>query len=682
MKNIFFKSGLICFLALSVSNVAWTAEVPSFDRQVLIKSREQSVQRFVTELFGRVGVPVDFAPEITGMVNGDFAGSAKSVFDQVARTFQVAYYYDGSKVYVYPSNQSERNILRLSPAVAKRVVANARQMGLPDVSNTLAQTDMGLVVTGSQRFRDQVQQILKAVDKPTVVKKAPIEATHDAFKMFKLRYAWAHDVVMEVGGQKITVPGVATTLRTLIEPGAIASRSNQGTGTSNTLEGLRGQGLQGQVSLANQGNSEEPSSTLFSGSGSAGSSRIVADSLNNAVLIRDKPERLAAYEQLINTLDVEPKMIEIEATIIDMDTDKLRDLGVNWRAQLDNAEVLVGSGGAGDLQLQPNIGGIAPSGQGGILSLVLGDRYKFISRIRALETQGAARIVSKPHVMTLSNVEALLDTTSTFFVRVEGQEEVDLFNVSVGTKLRVTPHVFNSHGQDQIKLLVSIEDGSASDRQVDNIPVIESSSINTQALINVGESLLIGGLVRELKTDRLSKVPLLGDIPGLGALFRNNVRTSSRVERLFLITPRLSLRPGTESVARLSAPYLSGTEGEIVSSAPRRMESVQQALAARDDRFSIEESLPKSGGNTVNLTPEGVSANVERLQRPSVQQEQPTVNTRPSQGDGWQTVGGSVTDVIASPSSVAARVQGANPVQADATQSDSEQFNEWQAISK
>jgi type III secretion protein C len=135
-------------------------------------------------------------------------------------------------------------------------------------------------------------------------------------------------------------------------------------------------------------------------------------------------------------------------------------------------------------------------------------------------------------------------------VRIAGREEVDLFNVSVGTSLRVTPHVFKDEGVAKIKLLVTIEDGQQKKRivggatvteTIDNIPVIERSAINTQALINAGESVLIGGLVREESSDDEYKVPLLGDLPVVGRLFKNNSKKSLRMERLFLITPRLSI---------------------------------------------------------------------------------------------------------------------------------------------
>jgi len=588
-----------------------SAEIDNFDREVVINAREQPVQRFVMELFGRINVPVVVAPEITGVVNGDFVGTVEQVFNKVSKAFYVSHYYDGAMVHVYPANKSERVFIKMSSSASDKVLANVNQLSLPDAQNTITKTDMGLFVAGSEKFRSQVKEIASALTKTRKPKPQVVveEEEGDSFRMFKLRYAWAHDVEMEIGGQQVTVPGVASTLRTLIEPGVatMAGESKRQT-IGQTLPKLKGQGLQTTDKLAQEASGN--SRAVFTRE-SDGSTRIVADSLNNAVLIRDKPERLEAYAKLIETLDIEPKMIEIEATIIDMDTDRLRDLGINWRAQFEDGEALLGNGTDSDLALQPG-SQITPSGVGGILSLVLGDEQRFISRIRALESQGAARIVSKPHVMTLSNVEALLDTNSTFFVRVQGQEEVDLFNVSVGTTLRVTPHVFDGPTGPSIKLLVYIEDGTTSERQVDNIPVIETSTINTQALVNVGESLLIGGLVREFKGSSVTKVPVLGNIPVLGSLFRSNTKTSSRIERMFLISPRINLRPNGQKPTRLSEPYLAGTEGEILVTGPSRLQDTQRALAARDDYFGVVEDLP-AGGADVSLIPKRTAPKVERL---------------------------------------------------------------------
>ena len=610
------------------------------DTPIAIKAREQPVGKFIRELFGQMGVPVSIDESVRGAVNGDFDKPAREVLADVEKAFQLSFYYDGAVLHVYPASELSRDIVYLSSrAMGQQVVDNVGALDLTDADNRLELADMGLVVTGTERFLEQVREIADVVESRTAAADVP-----ETFRVFKLKYGWADDVTLVVGGQTVVLPGVASLLRNLVggDIGALDGGGTAPTGVQRTPEPatrpkLKGQGLQSVGAEAvPAGPDTEAAAELARELGvtadGKGRAKIVADPLNNAVVIRDRADRMASYTRLIETLDVEPLMVEIEATIIDINTDRLRQLGIEWRLQSRGSDALLGASGAvpasgaGPDTLSSGDGG----DEGGIVSLVLGDRTRFISRVRALEEQGAARIVSKPHVITLANVEALLDSTSTFFVRVEGEEEVDLFDVSVGTTLRVTPHVFENLGTTQIKLLVNIEDGSTSDQRVDQIPIIDRSTINTQALIEEGQSLLIGGLVRETNQNSVSKVPVLGDLPGIGALFRSNAKSSRQAERMFLITPRLTARAQAAGL-RLDAPILSGDESDIVGAGPVRLESARAGLNARDARFPVKQPLPR-GDVDVGLATDD-PARVERRRpapirlerRPKTESAEPTL---------------------------------------------------------
>jgi type III secretion protein C len=127
--------------------------------------------------------------------------------------------------------------------------------------------------------------------------------------------------------------------------------------------------------------------------------------------------------------------------------------------------------------------------------------------------------------------------------------------VSAGTSLRVTPHVFKDAEGVRIKMLVAVEDGSVTGQEVDDIPVVHRASINTQAMIYEGESLLIGGLTRESSENNTDKVPGLGSIPVIGNLFKYKRDTGARIERMFLISPRLATRrpAGTTPSANMNS---------------------------------------------------------------------------------------------------------------------------------
>jgi type III secretion protein C len=574
-------------LALGGSGAALAMPIPFDDRQVQLTAREQPVGQFLQDLFGLIDLPVLVSPEVKGAVNGSFSGPAERVYRSVARSFGLMAYYDGAVVHVYTPAEVGTRTLPVSRHVAQRVLDTARDMRLPDERNTLRLTREGtLVVSGARRFLEQLDELARA-HQATTAGQPPM-----GFRVFPLRYAWAQDVSTQFGGRQVVVPGVASIVRALMtsQPHSQVQVQTLVQALPSTVPGLRGQGLarggsgpgtlgapdadprqgsmdavlaayaggvaQGQAASGEGSVAGLPWSALatYTALADARQARVEADTRLNAVIVRDAPERFEQYERLIQALDVEPQALEIEATIIDVNTDRLRELGVNWRLAGDRVSLLSGQGTDSDALLQPGVpvDAITPLARGGALSAVLGRDTQFIARIAALQEQGAARVVSSPQLITLSNVEAMIDTSRTFYVRVAGREEVDLYSVSAGTTLRVTPHVFKDGEDVRIKLLIHIDDGALSQQQVDQIPVVERSSIQTQALIFEGESLLIGGMVREATADGVTKVPLLGDLPMVGPLFRSTRESQARTERLFLIAPRL--RPARRLAAVDGAP--------------------------------------------------------------------------------------------------------------------------------
>jgi len=555
---------LLALAAVLLAPDALAAAIPYGDAPLTITAREQPIQSFLQDLFGRLDLPVDVSANVKGQVSGSFSGPPRTVVRDISRSFGLLTYFDGVVVHVYSAGEIASRALAVSPAVAARALRSVEDAGLTDARNTLRMTpDGGLLSIGAPRFVDQVDDFVRAAQVANAAQ-PPL-----GFKVFYLRYAWAQDVSVNFGGHEVTVPGVATILRSLVSTGTRSQVPEQL--PRSTVPKLRGTGLAryaaqtpdrygtlgapgaavppanggdavaqglaaayGGVQLPPDPNAPPPAQA------DSNPVRIEVDQRLNAVIVRDVPERMPQYEQLVAALDVEPQSLEIEATIIDLDTSKLAQLGINWRwSNNGRNSVMFGRGDSSDLNLRPDTD-ITPTGKGGFVSAVLDDAGRFVARINALQSDGAARVVSSPRVVTLSNVEAIFDNSQTFYVRVNGFQDVDLFNVTAGTNLRVTPHVFKDDGQVRIKLLVNIEDGSLTSQTVDNLPVVERSAVNTQALIQEGESLLIGGLVRQSSNSAVDKIPFLGDIPLLGNLFKNRSDNNDRIERMFLISPRLA----------------------------------------------------------------------------------------------------------------------------------------------
>ncbi len=550
------------------------APLPEGLRPVKLEARDQPIEQFLQGLFSGSDIPV-VATGVQGQVNGRFEGTPAKLLRDLSRAYNLLSYYDGGVLYIAPAGETQTRSYLLTPAAAAQVQRAAQALQLPDARNTLKFSDDGaLLAVGAKRFVQQVDELVRQVRPGTtaVAMKTWAPAQQQPlpdYRIFYLRYAWAQDVPMSFGGQQTTLPGVASILRSL------TGQPRQARAAAVTTDPSRAQGSQ-RVRSASARNtttlglvdeaapSVRGTDTLVAALTQVGygqpeaaepapppdfAPRIEADPRLNAIIVRDLPERLDRYAALIKSLDVEPQSLEIEATIIDVNTDRMRELGINWRYNHGLSSLMFGNGTASDTRLNGQVDP-TPSAKGGVISAVIGDRYPFVARITALQSDGAAKVVSSPQVVTLSNVEAVFDNSSTYYVRVAGREDVDLFNVTAGTRLRVTPHVFKDGDEApaRIKLLVQIEDGGLTGQSVDNLPIVERSGINTQALISEGESLLIGGMVRDSSTAGVDKVPVLGDIPLLGNLFKTQRKGGQRIERMFLITPRLASSKATADV--------------------------------------------------------------------------------------------------------------------------------------
>jgi type III secretion protein C len=434
--------------------------------------------------------------------------------------------------------------------------------------------DNGLIkLRGAPEFISDMEELVarqrqpepRAATPPGAAAPEPAASRTLVFRSFQLKYASATDQTFYPNGQEMRVPGVVSLLRSMMGasgpliPASSSTRRERG----RNVPSVRGQGLRrASHDDANAegapGADDETTAQTMSGGGGAAAARIEADPNLNAVIVRDHADSMPVYEQLIAQLDKEPQLVEIQVTIVDIDRSKLMELGVDWQFQDGRTSASGGGGDAG-----PQNGGL-------LLNTVLGDAGNFLARVNALAKNGSAQVVSRPQVLTLSNLEAILATDQSFFVRVAGREDVDLFDVSVGTSLRVVPVVAGNAADPQIRLRVAIEDGSLSDRTVDDIPIVDRATLNTQAVIYDGQSLLLGGLVREETAKSTTKVPLLGDVPGLGRLFKRTSDLKTTQERLFLISPRIVATNRTRANAPARPPAgAPPANAPVTTAAPR-----------------------------------------------------------------------------------------------------------------
>ncbi len=354
-------------------------------------------------------------------------------------------------------------------------------------------------------------------------------AGEQAVMIFPLKHAWAADKDYQFSQGAWTVPGVASLLRRLLAGGDEEEKPALAASSLTPAPRLGSSPPATPATPASP--AAPPAQTAVS---------ILPDPRLNAVLVRDDPALHGYYQNLIEALDRRAPLVEIEAIIVDVAKNRISDLGINWQANkgrdsIGYGETPAAEGAAGTFGLSLGLGALGSS--------VIADARGLLARIQFLETKGESRIVSRPSVLTMDNLEAVIDASEKFFVRIQGFQDTSLYPVETGTTMRVTPHVIPSAGSRQdIQLFVRIEDGSVDNSeqaQVDELPRVQNNQVHTQAVISENSSLLVGGHIHTVSSRSVSAVPILGHIPLLGWLFRSENRIEREFVRLFIIRPRL-----------------------------------------------------------------------------------------------------------------------------------------------
>jgi type III secretion protein C len=393
---------------------------------------------------------------------------------------------------------------------------------------------------------EMVRNAIKMVDQRAA------QADTAEIRLFPLKYAWAADFNIVRSGRETSIPGVASVLRNLY------GRGNQHTSNASSLASNMPfrMGPNRQLKLQTGETINAPKVEILGAtpidesgmppsSGNSDLPQFQADTRMNAVLVRDLPARMPQYQRLIESMDVRPRLIEIEATIMDISTDTLDSLGIDWRAHGRRADFQFGQGDRPPLTWQNanteagQTGTTTPAGS--VLTVSIGHELRnyLLARVNALTKNGDANFVARPKVLTLDNTQAVLENLNEFFVRVQGFQDTGLFSVTTGTAVRVTPLIIEEKAGRGVMLSIDIMDGSLSADSVDQIPIVRRRTVNTQALVDEGTSLLIAGYSSEEKANATSGIPVLSDIPIVGNLFKYTEKKQVNMERFYMLTPRL-----------------------------------------------------------------------------------------------------------------------------------------------
>ena len=302
---------------------------------------------------------------------------------------------------------------------------------------------------------------------------------------------------------------------------------------------------------------------------------IWAEPETNALVITAPPKTMRSLMSVVDRLDVRRAQVIIEAMLVEVSTDASRDLGVNWIVDGSGDNFLVGlfnqpiaGVDIGDIAAAINDPSSATSAPGG-LTIGGGRRQEtgtnFAAILRALASNGDTNVVSMPSVITLDNEEAQIKVaqevpflTGQFTNTGAAGGAVNPFQTierkEVGNILKITPQI-----TDENTILLKIEQEAsgiaAAAAQVSSTDLVtKKRTISTRVLVDDGGMIVLGGLIEDRLTESESRVPVLGKIPVIGALFRVRNTQKTKTNLMVFIRPRV-LRTAEQAAIETNSKY-------------------------------------------------------------------------------------------------------------------------------
>jgi len=280
----------------------------------------------------------------------------------------------------------------------------------------------------------------------------------------------------------------------------------------------------------------------------SGQVTVISDPNTNSLIVVTAPDNVELIQQILDQLDRIPEQVMIETMIVEATLDKSMKLGVEWNFVQEKAFGSTGvTGNAGQgFGLQNTV----PALEGFRYTLSGGNLTTFVN---ALQRDDRFQVLSTPRIFTSNNVEAEINISQSVPYVLSTREDANgnlTFNYAfqdVGIVLTVTPRI-TSNGY--VTLDVSQTANDLQGFTSFNAPIVNQRQAQTTVSVMDGETVILGGIMRSTVSSKVKKLPLLGDIPILGELFKTTDRQNVKTELLVFLTPRVVRNPAESAKLR------------------------------------------------------------------------------------------------------------------------------------
>lgn len=274
---------------------------------------------------------------------------------------------------------------------------------------------------------------------------------------------------------------------------------------------------------------------------------LLVDDRTNTLYVRDAAEKVERIKEVVKILDVPVDQVMIEARVVVASTGVGEQLGISWGARTSTNK---GTSQFEATQVKANNGLINAnklnSNQGASLDFnpTTGFNFGFVSNnllldleLAALESENRSEVISQPRVITSNRNKAVIRSGEEIpysSVNKDGVTSTEFRQAEL--RLEVTPQIVND---GRIFLTLQVNNDSKGEATTNAGPTINTNAVETQVLVNNGETIVIGGIFTSQKLEGEVKTPLLGNLPLIGWLFRRTFSEQKKVELLIFITPRM-----------------------------------------------------------------------------------------------------------------------------------------------
>lgn len=264
---------------------------------------------------------------------------------------------------------------------------------------------------------------------------------------------------------------------------------------------------------------------------------VTLDARANALLLRDTPSALRDAERWLQALDVPLEQVELAAHIVTISEETLRELGVNWNLSASADAV---TDALRNPRLAIPLAASSPGITAGVTLARVGGRLLDLE-LSALEQENQVDIIASPRLFTSHQQKAMIKQGSEIPYEVSagnsGATTIEFKEAVLG--MEVTPDVLGN-GRIHLKIRISQNvPGRAIQNGDSSILSIDKQEIETQVTLKDGETLALGGIFQQQRSRGENRVPVLGNIPLLGTLFRHQTAENKKRELVIFITPRL-----------------------------------------------------------------------------------------------------------------------------------------------